>query len=113
MEKKEQEVTARNAQMHQQKLSSLEDLVVTKDDAEAGTAEGRFSNIIDSFCLILICLYLLNYLGGTSILIHKQLSFWLCFSFHIHISEEYWCPVDQLLLFKYESILLYIDKYQE
>ncbi|OVA04093.1 Condensin complex [Macleaya cordata] len=53
MEKKEQEMTARNAQMHQQKLSSLEDLVVTKDDkreedAEADTAKyGTGAEVID------------------------------------------------------------------
>lgn len=35
LEKKEQEVTARNAQIHQQKIDSMEDFVVTRNAGEA------------------------------------------------------------------------------
>lgn len=34
MEKKEQEVTAKNAQIHQQKIDSMEDFVVTRNAGE-------------------------------------------------------------------------------
>ncbi|KAF6145392.1 hypothetical protein GIB67_034162 [Kingdonia uniflora] len=50
MEKKEQEITARNAQVHQQNRSTLEGLMESKDDSEekvvkVGTAEdGELSN---------------------------------------------------------------------
>lgn len=35
LEKKEQEVTAKNAQIHQQKIDSMEDFVVTRNAGEA------------------------------------------------------------------------------
>lgn len=35
LEKKEQEVTAKNAQIHQQKIDSMEDFVVTRNASEA------------------------------------------------------------------------------
>ena len=46
MEKKEQEVTARNAQVHQQKLGTLQGLMKTKNSSEemdtnADSAEGN------------------------------------------------------------------------
>lgn len=50
MEKKEQEVTARNAQIHQQKIGCMDDISVTQnpkeDKAESDTTEGQCSNLI-------------------------------------------------------------------
>lgn len=37
LEKKEQEVTARNAQIHQQKISSMESFVVTSNAGDASS----------------------------------------------------------------------------
>ncbi|XP_043702705.1 condensin complex subunit 1 isoform X2 [Telopea speciosissima] len=52
MEKKEQEMTARNAQVHQQKVGCLEGLIVGKDNAERdaegdGSQDGAASEITD------------------------------------------------------------------
>lgn len=47
MEKKDQEVTARNAQIHQQKVDSMEGFLVAKnageESAESDIAEGRYT----------------------------------------------------------------------
>lgn len=49
MEKKEQEVTARNAQIHQQKIGGTEDFAVTQnskaDTAESDTTEGQCNKL--------------------------------------------------------------------
>ncbi|XP_062007536.1 condensin-1 complex subunit CAP-D2 isoform X1 [Rosa rugosa] len=51
LEKKEQEVTARNAQIHQQKIDSMEDFVVTRNAGEANMEsdndEGTDGEVID------------------------------------------------------------------
>lgn len=41
MERKEQEITARNALVHQQRVGSLESLLMTKKDVDKHTAEGN------------------------------------------------------------------------
>lgn len=50
MERKEQEVTARNAQVHQQKLGTLQGFITTKNNTDeqetsANDAEGNYFNV--------------------------------------------------------------------
>lgn len=59
VERKEQEVTARNAQVHQQKVGSLESLMVDGSTAEecqeADVVEGRcISPLLDSICFMIL-----------------------------------------------------------
>lgn len=59
MEHKEQEVTARNAQVHQQKVGSLESFMVDRSTVEAreeaDTVEGRcISPFLDAICFMIL-----------------------------------------------------------
>ncbi|XP_019710246.1 condensin-1 complex subunit CAP-D2 isoform X2 [Elaeis guineensis] len=47
VERKEQEITARNAQVHQQKIGSLESLLTSKKDVDKHTAEEGAGEVID------------------------------------------------------------------
>lgn len=69
MEKKEQEVTARNAQIHQRKIDNIEDFSVTANPKEEGSEsptgeEGRCHSQF-CYCLIPVALwfYILTLLG--------------------------------------------------
>lgn len=58
MEKKEQEVTARNAQIHQQKIGCMEDFSMirnSEDGAESDTAEGWHIELVLLICFNFCC----------------------------------------------------------
>jgi len=65
MEKKEQEVTARNAQIHQQKIGGMEGCAVARNEGEVSEGsdviEGWYSNI---YIYIYIYIYILIFLEG-------------------------------------------------
>lgn len=61
IERKEQELTAKNAQTHQQKVESLESITVTEKEEkidESEITEGSFSKSMACFSVITIsCLF--------------------------------------------------------